>query len=206
MKKELTTTLAALRKYKACAPRYKALVLSLSKPWPDDAAINLLHILDSNGVQDMMWALRAAIPDDPRTRVAICADMAEAVLPVFERAYPGDKRPRALIEACHKFAQRLIDLRELQRFVIPAEDAAHIAYCATLAAQRPPAGDVTGYLTNVAHAFFAFKAAEAAVGSGLAADAPSYAAYAAYAADAAYAATEGTSRGAQVKIIRRYLK
>ncbi len=113
-KTRLTTTLADLRKHNPCAEGWATLLKSLPTDTPQDKPVNLLHILKSNGVQDMMWALRAATPDKPKLRVAMCADMAARVLKRFETKYPEDKRPRHCIEACRKFVRMEITQAELR--------------------------------------------------------------------------------------------
>jgi hypothetical protein len=61
-----------------------------------DTELPLLHILESNGVQDALWALRAS--NKPEVARFIAADLAEHVLPIFEAKYPDDKRPRKAIK------------------------------------------------------------------------------------------------------------
>jgi Imm-5 like putative immunity protein len=160
-KTQLTTTLALLKQHNACFSGYKTLRASLPAQYPEDKPISLLHILKSNGVKDMMWALRATKQDNPKVRVAICADMAARVLKHYEARYPDDKRPRDCIKACRQFVRGKITLETLQK---AAADAAYAAYAADAAAY---AADAAAYAADAAYA-----AADAA-----------YAAYAAYAAE-----------------------
>jgi hypothetical protein len=155
IKKTLTTTLALLKQHGACASGYKILLASLPANYPQDKPISLLHILKSNGVQDMMWALRATTQDEPEVRVAICADMVARVLKHFEARHPNDKRPRDCIEACRLFVRGKISLEALRKTAY-ADYAAYAAYAAVDA-------DYAAYA--------AYAAVDAA-----------YAAYAAYAA------------------------
>ena len=110
----LTTTLNRLHAANACAERYQHLLKALGGPSVNhDAPINLLTILDSNGVDDCLWALQATEQNcDVVARLMAC-DFAEAVLQNFEKQYPKDQRPRAAIEAARKFARGEITAEEL---------------------------------------------------------------------------------------------
>jgi hypothetical protein len=133
-KTQLTTTLALLKQHGACASGYKTLLASLPAHYPKDKPISLLHILKSNGVQDMMWALRATKQDKPKVRVAICADMAARVLLHYEARYPDDKRPRECINACRQFVRGTITLKTLKKTNAAAYAAAYAANAAAYAA------------------------------------------------------------------------
>lgn len=195
-KTRMTTTLALLKQRRACARGYKTLLESLPANYPQDQPINLLHILKSNGVQDMMWALRATEQNEPKVRVAICADMVARVLKHFEARYPDDKRPRDCINACRLFVRGKISLEALQR----AAYAIYAIYTTVYA------GAYAGAYTNVyASAYAAYAAADAAILTTSAADAADKAAYAAAADKGAYIAALGKERAAQARIIRKYL-
>ena len=106
----LTTTLNRLRAAHACAPRYEILVRALGGTTFDhDAPINLLTILEHNGVDDCLWALCATAENCDVVARLIAADFAEAMLPIFERIRPNDGRPRAVITAARDFAFGRID-------------------------------------------------------------------------------------------------
>jgi hypothetical protein len=98
------------------------------------------------------------------------------VLPIFEKKYPDDKRPRLAIEAALVFAA---DPSEKNKAAAYAADAA--AYAAVWAA--------------------AWAAADAAYAAADAADAAADAAVA-WAADAAYAAAYAAEQKAQADILR----
>jgi len=56
----LTTTFRSLREHDACVERYEHLRKALPRgEYGDDTPISLLTILDVNGVEDALWALRA---------------------------------------------------------------------------------------------------------------------------------------------------
>ena len=110
----LTTTLNRLREANACTERYQHLLKALGGPKFDhNAPINLLTILDSNGVDDCLWALQATEQNCDVVARLMAADFAEAVLPIYEKQYPKDQRPRAAIEAARKFARGEIAADEL---------------------------------------------------------------------------------------------
>ena len=98
----LTTTLALLKQHGACESGYKILRKHVGIKWPDDKPINLLTVLKSNGVQDMIWCIRATeqpYADHWQLMCKMYADFAESVLPLFEKAVPGNSAPRLAIEA-----------------------------------------------------------------------------------------------------------
>jgi len=101
----LTTTLQRLRRVGACPDRYAHLVRALGDAASDQAApINLLDILKHNGHHDCLWALRATCEDSSRVARELAAAIAENVLDLYERVYPGDLRLRSAIAAARYLA------------------------------------------------------------------------------------------------------
>ena len=100
----LTTTLYSLRKHHACESRYSHLVSALGPEWADKEPINLLDILAHNGTEDCLWALCATDQNCDQVARLMAADFAETVLPIYEREYPVDTRPRAAIQAARDYA------------------------------------------------------------------------------------------------------
>ena len=101
----LTTTLNRLKAAGACAERYAHLLAALGGTSVDhDAPINLLTVLEHNGVEDCLCALCATVENCDSVSRLMTADLAEAVLLIYERRYPGDNRPRAAIEATRAYA------------------------------------------------------------------------------------------------------
>jgi hypothetical protein len=97
----LTTTLATIKAHGPCAEGWRTLRdslpgFNLATPFP------LAHILDSNGLDHAIWALRV-LGDDPIARL-FAADCAEHVLHLWECHAPGDNRPRLAIEAARQYA------------------------------------------------------------------------------------------------------
>ena len=92
-----TTTLAAIRVASPCEPGWKKLLAALGKTKADNEPLDLLTILDSNGLDDALWVMSFAMPDDRLARhfQAWCA---EQVLHIFEAVHPDDRRVRDQIE------------------------------------------------------------------------------------------------------------
>jgi len=217
----LTTTLDLLREKNACESGYRTLLKSLGPKWPKDKPINLLRILESNGVMDLCWCLRATQEDSTIPRVLIAADFAQSVLKYFTKRYPNDGRPAKAIKAARDFAKGKItaDAAYAAAYAAAADAAYDAAYAAAAdaayAAAYAAAADAA-YAASYAAADAAYDAAYAAADAAYdaayaAADAAYDAAYAAYAADdadasaAAYAARE-KERAKQVGIIKRWLR
>ena len=103
---DMTTTLSLMRQANACPDRYKHLVRVLGDAASDpDRPIRLLDILQHNGPADCLWALRATSEDSSIVARKIAADIAETVLPLYERTYPGDLRPRVAIAAARQYSR-----------------------------------------------------------------------------------------------------
>ena len=151
----LTTTFKLLRKHGACKDRYTVLRKAL-RGRGDDEPITMIEILDSNGLDDALWALRA-VPDeqaaerDKLARLFACW----CVRQIWHLL--TDERSRAVIDVAERFAVGAATQDELKA-------AARDAYSAARSAADPAAD-------------YAYAAADAAA---VAADAADY--YAAYAA------------------------
>jgi hypothetical protein len=124
-----TTTLAAIRAQSPCENGWRTLLAHLGKTAADDEPLPLLTVLDSNGLDDALWVLSCAMPDDRLARhfQAWCA---EQVLHLFERERPNDKRVR----------DQIATLRN-DRADAAAMDAARAAAWATAWAAARAAGD-----------------------------------------------------------------
>ena len=120
---QLTTTFALLRKASACKPRYEFLRNALSRDeYTDDTPINLLTILETNGLVDAVWALSATAEDCDKVARLMAADIAELALPIWQK-YSEDNRPELAIKAARDFARGAISSQELAA----ARDAAWAA-------------------------------------------------------------------------------
>ena len=86
-----TTTLNHIRAAHPCEDGWTKLLKHLGKAKADDEPLALITVLDSNGLDDALWVLSNAMPDDRLARhfQAWCA---EQVLHIFEAERPDDKR------------------------------------------------------------------------------------------------------------------
>ena len=90
---ESTTTLSRIRYAQPCKESWAKLLKHLGKTKADDEPLSLLTVLDSNGLDDALWVICYAMPDDRLARhfQAWCA---EQVLHIFEAKHPNDTRVR----------------------------------------------------------------------------------------------------------------
>jgi hypothetical protein len=138
----ITTTLRKLRGHglpdhmQACKSRYEHLLSKLGADYGDDTPLPLLTILDHNGLDDSLWALRHC--DCERFARLLTCDYAEHVLPLYESRYPEDNRPRRAIEVARLYADGLATADELaaaRDAADAARDAAEAAWAAADAAR-----------------------------------------------------------------------
>ncbi len=170
----ITTTLNAIQARRPCKKVWEKLLNHLGKTKADEEPLSFKTIFESNGFSDALWCL-SSLGEQQRSRIQLmAADFAERVLPIYEKHYPEDMRPRQAIKAARDYANGLISNKELGA----AKAAAYAAYaCAARAAKA-----AASYA-----AFYAVSASYAAAAAVANADNASYAAANA-AADAVYAA------------------
>jgi hypothetical protein len=125
----LHTTFNLLREHQACEEGYRKLAKHLGgvTAYGRDTPINLLVILESNGVDDMLWSLRATQEDAETVSRRLAIQFAEQALPIFEKHVPGDMRPRDAITAAKNFLEGKIKLEALLKARDAAWDAARDA-------------------------------------------------------------------------------
>ncbi len=99
----MKTTLNKIKAAGACEDRYKHLLTALGKTAADDEPLEISKIIETNGIEDAVWALCAVDGHDLEIRLFAC-DCAEMVLPIYEHKYPGDDRPRKAIEVIRLYA------------------------------------------------------------------------------------------------------
>ena len=141
----MQTTLNKIKSHSPCGlsqPKdiqkgWGKLLLHLNKTEADDEVLELRTILESNGLSDTIWAMRAVEGKDKEIRL-FAADCAELVLHIFEKEYPNDDRPRKAIQAARDYANGLINAEEL----IAAAFAASAAWAAASAATAAGAAAV----------------------------------------------------------------
>jgi hypothetical protein len=105
---------------------------------------------------------------DQMTMAAWAADCAERVLPLFERAYPEDDRPRSAIEACRTWVRTgVFRMAEIRGASLAAHAAARDAKeddAAQFAARAAGQAVATAHVPQHAYggAYYALKAVAAA--------------------------------------------
>ena len=65
----MKTTLNAIRAHHPCGEGWKNLLKHLGKTGPDDEPLSIVTILDSNGLDDALWCLRAVEGHDREIRL-----------------------------------------------------------------------------------------------------------------------------------------
>jgi len=155
----MQTTLNKIKSHSPCEDGWKKLLNHLNKTEADDEVLELCTILESNGLDDTIWAFRAVEGKDKEIRL-FAADCAELVLPIFEKQYPDDDRPIKAIQASRDYANGLISSGELAAAGAAAWDASAAARAARDAASA--AGAAAWDASAAAGAARAARAARAA--------------------------------------------
>lgn len=151
---ELYTTFDLLRKADACADRYAHLGRALGgiKRYGRTTPISLLRILETNGLDDALWALRAV----PSEQAAVRDRLARLYACWCVRQIWGlltDERSRAAIGIAERYAVDEATCNELaaaSNAAWGAAGAASNASDAALAATRWAAGDAAEAAWNAA--------------------------------------------------------
>lgn len=102
---------------------------------------------------------------DQRGLAMWAADCAEHVLPLFEQAYPEDKRPRAAIDATRAWVRKQLPVAEARDAAFAAHDAARGAVGFAAQAAARAAGHAAAAAHMVTHAPHAAAYARKAAGS-----------------------------------------
>ena len=131
----MKTTLNAIRDHHPCADGWKKLLANLGKTAADDDPLSLITILDSNGIDDALWCLRAVYDHDKEIRLFAvwCARQVQHLM--------TDRRSVAALDVAERFANGDATKEELDA----AGDAAGAAAGdAARAAAGYAAGDAAG--------------------------------------------------------------
>jgi len=121
---QLTTTLNRLQKLRMWrTPQHNMLLSHIGANYPQHEPINLLTILESNGIRDTLLILGAIEQNCENLLLLMAADFAEDVLPIWLQYYPDDIRPQLAIQAERNYANGLIPRQQL----VDAWNAVHIA-------------------------------------------------------------------------------
>lgn len=154
------TTLNEIRKFFPCQTGWEKLLRSLGKTAADDEPLSLLAILDSNGIDDAIWAFKAVKGYEKEKRlfaVACCREVQHLMT---------DPRSVAAVDAAEKFANGEISERELRKAAVAAasyfDDDASVIDAAAAAAYyvTAPVGAPDAASYYAAHAADAIDAAK----------------------------------------------
>ena len=187
----LNTTLNEIKKHRPCIGGWRKLLHHLGKTEADDESLNIMTILEANGIEDAVWCLRAF---KYRDYCLFNADVAESVLSIFEAKYPKDARPRNAIKTIRDYKAGKITKEEL------GPDAACDAYDAAAAYDDAAAAYDAAYDAAYA-AYAAYNAYNAYAAAYAAAYTASASAYTAYTASAYAAAATSADKWAGIETI-----
>jgi hypothetical protein len=117
----MNTTLNKIRKYSPCADGWEKLLRTLGKTKADDEPLSLITVLDSNGLDDALWCLRAVDGHDKEKRLYAvwCARQVQYLM--------KDKRSLDALDVAERFANGDATFVELDAARDAARDAAGYA-------------------------------------------------------------------------------
>lgn len=130
----MNTTLNQIRKQSPCESGWKKLLNNLNKTKADDEPLSIITILDSNGLDDALWGLRAVKNEDKKIRLFAvwCARQVQYLM--------KDERSIKALDVAEAFANGNATKMELAdawaAAWAAAMDAASAAAWATKAAAR----------------------------------------------------------------------
>jgi hypothetical protein len=130
----MKTTLNAIRKHGPCEDGWKKLLTHLGKTKADDEPLSIVTILDSNGLDDALWCLRAVEGCDREIRLYAvwCARQVQHLM--------TDPRSLAALDVTERYAQGMAMDDELAAARAAARAAAGAAaWAAAWAAARAAA-------------------------------------------------------------------
>ena len=148
----MKTTLNKIRLNSPCTSGWTKLLKYLGKTAADDVELDLLTILESNGLDDTLWCLRAVDGFDKEKRLMAVAFAREV------QHLMKDPRSIAALDVAERFANGGATQQELN----DAYDAARAAYAAYAAARAAYAAADAARAARAADAADAARAADAA--------------------------------------------
>ena len=117
----MLTTLNKIRAFQPCEEGWKKLLKHLNKTKADDEQLSIITILDSNGLSDALWCLRAVEGYDKEIRLFAvwCARRVQHMM--------TDPRSIAAIDVAERYAFGQATDDDLRKARDAAEDAAEDA-------------------------------------------------------------------------------
>jgi len=153
----MKTTLNKIRAHSPCANGWEKLLKNLGKIKADDEPLALTTILESNGLDDALWCLRAVDGHEREMRL-FAVECARSVQHLMT-----DQRSLAVLDVAERFASGKATQQELNAARAAAWDAAGAAaWAAAWAAARDAAGDAAGAAARAAARAAAWDAARVA--------------------------------------------
>ena len=138
------TTLNKIREHSPCTNGWETLLRNLNKTKADDEPVAISYIVESNGVEDAIWCLRAVEGHDREIRLfaVFCARQVQHLL--------TDQRSVEAIDVAERYANGEATEKELWVAELASAEAASYAAswtacaaaCAAAWAARGPASDV----------------------------------------------------------------
>ena len=121
----MNTTLNKIREHTLCANGWKKLLTTLGKTQADDEPLSLITILDSNGLNDALWCLRAVDGHQKEMRLYAvwCARQVQHLM--------KDQRSLEALDVSEKYANGQATEDELFVARAAAEAASDAAWDAT---------------------------------------------------------------------------
>ena len=122
------TTLNKIRSCDPCTSGWKSLLRYLGKTEADDEEITLLTVLESNGLDDALWCLRASDASDKEMRIYAvwCVRQVEHLM--------TDQRSKDALDVAERFANGQATQEEFAAARAAARGAARAAWDAARAA------------------------------------------------------------------------
>jgi len=126
----LHTTFRKAKEARVCVESYRKMAKAVGgvRKYGMDTPIPLSKVLEVCGLDDALWALHITSENSDRIARVFACDCAERVLPLFEKRYPNDKRPRHAIKTARLFAEGKASKSELANAASDAYDAAWRAW------------------------------------------------------------------------------
>jgi hypothetical protein len=156
----VNTTLNKIRVHAPCTDGWKKLLSHLGKTQADDVPLSIITILDSNGLDDALWCLRAVECHDREIRLYAvwCARQVQHLM--------TDPRSIAALDVAERFANGEASQQELYAAWATAGDAARAtAWDAEGAAARVTAWAAAGATAGATARATARAAARATAGA-----------------------------------------
>ena len=129
----METTLNKIKSHAPSSDGWEKLLNSLNKTQADDEPLSILHIIESNGIQDAIWALRAVDGWDREIRLFAvwCARQVQHLM--------SDERSLKALDVAERYANGNATYQELNAAAADADAAASDALAAASDAYRAAA-------------------------------------------------------------------